>query len=104
MPCFLSQRQRGHRAHRSAPLHDSVCQARTRAQHSDRLSAEQSYEHLGLCVLATRANRSAGIDPDCVGCAWQVAESVDVNDGAATSIATSCRSMGAILDDSSTNL
>ena len=40
------------------PLYDNVCQGRTPAQGFDRLLAEQSHEHVGLCLLAACTDRS----------------------------------------------
>ena len=39
-----------------------VRKVRTRAQDPDRLPQKQPHQHVGLCVLATRAARGGGID------------------------------------------
>src|SRR4029453_8636533 len=52
-PGLLSRRKRGHREDGSAHLHNSVSKGGTRTTNPNRLSEEQPYEYIGLCLLAT---------------------------------------------------
>ena len=62
MPRLLACRERSHRACGSSRLYDSVREVRTRAQNPHRLPQKQPHQHVGVCVLSTRAARGGGID------------------------------------------
>ena len=59
----------------------NICQARTRAQDPDRLSAEQPHEHFGLCLLATRASGSDRFHAARLERSERIARAVDVARG-----------------------
>ena len=88
----------GRRQTRGAAVYDEVCQGRTRAQDPDRLSAEQSDQHVDLRLLAPRPTGSAGIAAPRLEGPSRPTRSVDLADRTAPPSAPSRRPMGRLLD------